>query len=101
MPFLEENEWNQVSPYLENAIKAIKDYRELHQCDLHTAKINCKPEAMKIFEEITGMAEVHFEIIYHHRLKDWGIECPECNFLLRTARAKFCVNCGWKPNKNA
>ena len=40
MPFLEESEWNQVSPLLEGAIQAIKDYREEHDCDLATAKDN-------------------------------------------------------------
>ena len=96
MPFLEEKEWQQVSPLLEGAIKAIKDYREEHGCDLKTAKENCKPEAMYKFEELTGMPGVDFEIIYHHRLKDWGQECPECGNLLRTPRAKLCVKCGWK-----
>ncbi|MGX5172436.1 hypothetical protein ACUR5C_07920 [Aliikangiella sp. IMCC44653] len=96
MPFLEETEWNEVSPLLGDAMQAIKDYREKHQCDLETARVNCKPEAMEKFEELTGMPGVHFETIYHHRLSEWGIECNQCNELLRTPRAKMCVNCGAK-----
>jgi hypothetical protein len=97
MPFLEENEWQQVSPLLEGAIRVIQDYRKKHGCNLQIAIENCKPEAMLKFEELTGMSGVHFETIYHHRLKDWGQECPDCGYLLRTQRAKLCAKCGWKP----
>ena len=100
MPFLEENEWEQISSLLEDAVKAIKNYRAKHSCDLHTARENCKPEAMRKFEEFTGMKGVQFEVIYHHRLSDWGQECPNCNHLLRTSKAKLCANCGWKVKKS-
>jgi hypothetical protein len=49
------------------------------------------------FEELTGMFGVHFEIIYHHRLRGWGQECPCCGYLLRTSKAKLCAKCGWVP----
>lgn len=98
MPFLEEDEWLQVSPLLADGVKAIKNYREKHGCDLHTARENCKPEAMLKFEEMTGMPGIHLETIYHHRLKDWGQECPQCNHLLRTQKANVCTKCGWKPD---
>ncbi len=95
MPFLEENEWEQVSPLLEGAKKAIQEYREENNCSLQTAREFCKPEAMLKFEELTGKPNVHFEIICHHRLKNWGQECPECGHLLRTPKAKYCAKCGW------
>ncbi len=101
MPFLEEGEWQEIAPHLEGAIRAIKKYRAEHSCDLSTAKNNCKPEATRKFEELTGMPGIHFETIYHHRLGDWGQECPKCRYLLRTPRAKLCVNCGWKTSENA
>lgn len=94
MPFLEEDEWHRISPLLSNAAEAIKEYREINKCDLTTARLNCKPEATRIFEELTGMSGVHFETIYHHRLKQWGPECTQCSHLLRTPRAKLCANCG-------
>lgn len=96
MPFLEENEWLLISPLLGDAIQAIKKYRTEHNCDLKTARMNCKPEAMAMFEKITGMPNIHFETIYHHRLKDWGSECKNCGKLLRTSKAKICANCGVK-----
>lgn len=101
MPFLEEDEWQQVSPLLGNAAQEIKDYREKHNCDLATARLNVKPEAMQKFEELTSMPGVHFEIIFHHRLIDWGPECTNCGHLFRTPKASFCANCGQKIKDNA
>ena len=95
MPFLEESEWKQISPLLREGIEDIKEYREKNDCDLQTAKKYCTPEVMLKFEELTGKSGVHSEIIYHHRLKDWGQECPECSYLLRTEKAKYCANCSW------
>lgn len=94
MPFLEEDEWETISPLLADAARAITSYRTEHDCDLATARRNCKPEAMIKLEEITGMPGIHFDTIYHHRLSDWGIECHECGELLRTPRANYCANCG-------
>ena len=101
MPFLEELEWKQVSPLLMNAAEEIKSYRKNHNCDLYTARENVKPEAMKKFEEITGKSGVHFEIIYHHRLSDWGPECKKCGHLFRTPKASYCANCGQTIEANA
>jgi hypothetical protein len=97
MPFLEEDEWSQVSPLLVGAMKAIRNYMKKYKCNLKTARQNCKPEAMLKFKELTGMPGVHFEIIYHHRLKDWGCKCKNCGHLLRTNRARFCAKCSWEP----
>ncbi len=101
MPYLEEDEWKQVSPLLMNGAEEIKHYREKHNCDLATARENVKPEAMKKFEEITGMPGVHFEIIYHHQLIDWGPECKKCGHLFRTPKASYCANCGQTIEENA
>lgn len=94
MPFLEEDEWSKVEPLLGNAAKEIKRYRAEHGCDLATARRNVKPEATKLFEEITGMPNVHFDVIFHHRLSAMGPECEKCAQLLRTAKATYCANCG-------
>lgn len=96
MPFLDEQEWLEVSPLLENAAMEIKEYRIKHNCDLITARLNCKSNATKKFEELTGISDIHFEVIYHHRLVDWGAECKKCGHLLRTPKASYCANCGYK-----
>ncbi len=97
MPFLDEEEWQAVEPLLAGAAQAIKDYRSKNQCDLGTARRNCKPEATEKFFELTGMSDIHFDIIWHHRRKDWGIECQKCHRLFRTPKASHCANCGWAP----
>jgi hypothetical protein len=101
MPFLNEDEWQQISSLLMPAAEEIKNYRLQHNCDLATARINVKPEAMKKFEEMTGVPGVHFDIIYHHRLVNWGPECKRCGHLFRTPNASFCANCGQKIEDNA
>ncbi len=98
MPFLDENEWRQIQPYLGNAAQEIKEYRSKHGCDLETARLNIKTEATQKFQELTGMPGVHFEAIYHHRLSDWGAECNSCGSLFRTPKASFCANCGKTKN---
>ena len=101
MPFLDEVEWQQISPLLINAAADIKKYRANHNCDLLTARKKVKPEAMKKFEGLTGVSGVHFETIYHHRLSDWGPECKNCGHLLRTPEASFCTKCGQNSEDKA
>lgn len=101
MPFLEEEEWQQVAPLLGDAVREIKAYRAKHQCDLATARRMVMSEAMTMFEALTGMPGVHFDVIFHHRLADWGPECKKCGHLFRTPRASYCANCGQKVEENA
>ncbi len=101
MPFLEEKEWQEISSLLEGAIKSIKSYRAEYNCDLATARLNCKPEATKKFKEITGVPDIHFETIYHHQLMSWGPECKKCDHLFRTPKASYCANCGQNLEENA
>lgn len=94
MPFLNETEWLEVEPLLSGAIAVIKQYRESHHCDLATAKRECTPDVTRKFEQLTGVAGVNYETIYHHRLQDWGPECTQCGELLRTQKASYCAHCG-------
>ncbi len=100
MPFLEEDEWQQVSPHLTDAIRGIKEYRQKHGCDIATAHKYARPKAALLFEEITGMPGVQFDVIYHHRLADKGPECKKCGHLFRTPKASYCVNCGQTAEEN-
>ena len=97
LPYLNEDEWQEISPLLADAMEAIREYRKEHKCDLATARANCKPEVRSRFLEITGVSIDHFEQIYHLRRSDFGRECAKCGHLLRTPRASFCANCGWVP----
>ncbi len=94
MPFLDEREWQEMTPFLDASMKAIKTYRARHDRDLD-AHEGCMAVASVKFEELTGMPDVHFWTIHHHRLKDWGKECPSCGCLLMTPATTLCSHCGW------
>ena len=98
MPFLNEREWTQIAPHLEHIMTDIKQYREENNVDLHTAKIKMKFRATEIFEQLTGYKDIDPQIIFHHRLNDWGQECSNCGYLLRTQNGAFCVHCGQKQD---
>ena len=93
MPFLEEEEWEKL-PTTHETMEEILQYRKEQNCDLMTARQFAETHQMKIFEEITGKAWVHFDVISHHRLSDWGPECAHCGNLLRSPRDAFCAVCG-------
>ena len=95
LPFLDEIEWTEIAPMITSGKDELVEYRNLHNCDLATARANVTPEVSKRFECITGYAGIHFDIIAHHRLSDWGAECSRCGSLLRTNKARFCAACGW------
>lgn len=91
---MEEHEWEQVSPLLANMVSKIKEYRSNHNCDLATAKRSVLDIACQKYNELTGFNETNGNALWHHRLIIWGPECTNCGQLLRTPRAKYCVNCG-------
>jgi hypothetical protein len=95
IPMMEEHEWKQVSPFLENMILRIKEYRSANNCDLRTAQENVLDLACQKYNEMTGFNETNGNALWHHRLSDWGPECTECGHLLRTSKASYCVNCGF------
>lgn len=95
MPFLEEDEWKQL-PTTHETMEEIIRYRLEQKCDLVTARQFAETHQMKVFEELTGMSWVHFDIISHHRLADWGPECVHCGQLLRSQYAPTCTECGGK-----
>ena len=70
MPFLEEHEWEIISPLLKDSMLKIKEYRMEHDCDLATAKLNYNTEASIQFEKVTGYKDVYVGSIFHLRLKD-------------------------------
>lgn len=94
MPFLDELEWVLIEPTMQHGKQPILEYREKHGCDLKTARENVRTKPMEAFLEITGVDNIHWDVIHHHRLKDWGEECSDCGHLFRTPTANFCVSCG-------
>ncbi len=94
MPFLEEHVWKIIGPLLDAGKKEIQAYRLRTGFDLKTARENIKPEVTQEFHRLTNIPGIHFDIISHHRLSNWGPECKNCGHLLRTAKAKYCAHCG-------
>jgi hypothetical protein len=97
---LEEPEWEIISPFLADLIGKIKEYRQRHDCDLATARREANPEATLKHEELTGYKGMHYDAIFHHRLKEYGPECKKCGHLYRKPQASFCTNCGQKASEN-
>jgi rubrerythrin len=96
IPMLTDDEWREVAPLLQIDTERIKDYRERQQVGLREAMDALRFEACEKYFEITGFRETNPNAILHHRLSDYGSECPDCGHLLRTPRASFCANCGAK-----
>ena len=91
---LTEDEWEEVSPSLANAISQIKEYRELHQCSLAEASAKgFGQKALVAYERITGFKETNPNALFHHRLSIYGPPCRACGKPLRTPQAWFCAMC--------
>ena len=95
VPMLTEPEWELVAPHLRDAIAQIKRYREEHRCSmLEARKSGFGRRALEVYEQLTGFRETFAESLYHHRLSQFGPPCEKCDRLLRTPRARTCVECG-------
>ena len=98
MPFLSEEEWADIEPLLRPSLRALKDYRERTQESLADAlEKNQGLPALVRFKEVTGYSETNVNAIWHHRRSLYGPKCPECGRLFRTSLAKFCAECGYRP----
>jgi hypothetical protein len=92
---LTDDEWEEVSPSLANAIDQIKTYRERHKCSLAEASAKgFGQEALATYERITGFKETNPNALFHHRLSIYGPPCHACGKPLRTPQAKYCAMCG-------
>jgi len=91
---LTEDEWEEVSPSLANAISQIKEYRELHKCSLAEASAKgFGQQALVAYERITGFKETNPNALFHHRLSIYGPPCRAGGKPLRTPQARFCAMC--------
>lgn len=91
LPFLNEKEWGDLQPVYKAAFGSIMDK---YDDAIWKDRLKQQKFAENRFKELTGMGGVAFAAIKHHRLQDWGSECPGCGELLRTPKSNFCANCG-------
>ena len=98
IPMLDEEEWQQMAPYLSGALSRIKEYRERtgrSLAEAWTAGLN--QPALAMYAQITGFEETNINAIHHHRRSLYGPDCVTCGKPLRTERASFCAACGSRP----
>jgi hypothetical protein len=101
LPMLDEDEWAEIAPFLDRSTESVKSYREEHGVGLKEAlRQGFDEPALRKFEELTGFKETNVNAIFHHRRSLYGPECPNCGKLIRTSRARFCAECGYKTGIN-
>ncbi len=94
MPFLNEDEWEIIAPYLTDDLELVKQTRKQTGIGIKEAIDKTCPVSLIKFRELTGESVEDFNLIYHHRLSNYGPECKKCGRLLRTPAAQFCADCG-------
>jgi hypothetical protein len=94
---LDETEWQELTPFLDSHVKAIQAYRQKTGLGIREAREHMADEACAAYQRLTGYRETNYLAIYHHRLSGYGTPCARCGRLLRTPRASFCAECGYRP----
>ncbi len=98
IPMLDELEWAQVEPLLNQAIDDVHRYKEQYGVSLAEAKEKALGATARAkYEELTGFSETNVNAIWHHRASLFGPICSQCGKPLRTPRASFCAECD-SPN---
>ena len=92
---LDEQEWTQIFPLLasEDARLEYFDKEDLARNTKKPEDVTAVPALAK-YNELTGFFESNITAIWHHRLSLYGPECRNCGRLIRTPKARFCVECG-------
>lgn len=57
--------------------------------------VNRFNELLEYYNTLTGWNETVPNAIMHHRINDFGPDCPNCSKPLRTRLARYCVQCGF------
>jgi len=52
-------------------------------------------ELVNYYNELSGWNETVANAIMHHRIEDYGADCPSCSKPLRTKKARYCAACGF------
>lgn len=92
---LDEHEWARVRPLLDDAIREIKRYRELHGVSLAEAREKGHGQAaLALYHSLTGFQETNPNALWHHRVSLFGPPCVACGKPLRTPVARHCAACG-------
>jgi len=94
MPMLDEDEYAEALKLYGEGITATKEFRELWNLPLLSAKREDRfRPLLDTYERLTGIKETNPAAIMHHRLSLYGPPCERCNKPLRTPKAKLCGAC--------
>lgn len=96
VPMLTDAEYEPIAQAMTNRMQRVKAYRKANKCSLEEAWANSCPEAMKLFEQLTGYRLEHPDMLYAVRLSAYGHSCSECGKPFRTPQAKLCAECGYE-----
>ena len=91
VPMLDEDEWRDVLPRFDT-MRARVQGEGLTVGEAKDALYG--QGALDRYFELTGFRETNPNALWHHRLSQLGPSCRACGKPLRTARAKFCAECG-------
>ncbi|GHO61521.1 hypothetical protein KSC_004130 [Ktedonobacter sp. SOSP1-52] len=91
---LDEEEYNTIyTLYGECFLRASKERKELSRHE-HLPLPDYFLPVSKEYERMTGMKDIHPNVVLHHRIATYGAPCPRCSKPLRTPIARFCAACG-------
>lgn len=97
MAMLTEDEWDIFGKLLSQGVTELRERVKSRLGDtLDESREKAFRPALDMYFELSGIRLAHPNFLWHHRLGDYGPECPSCGHLLRTPRARFCANCGLK-----
>jgi len=90
---LDEVEWREIEPLLDNVIEDIKKCGEERGPLL--AKAARGDSALAKYKAFTGFAEAVVTRLWHHRASLYGGPCKRCAKPLRSPNARHCAECGY------
>ncbi len=95
---LDDDEWGEIAPLLENRIEWIKKYRKENGCSIEEArKVELVGQiALDKYETLTGLRLNHPDQLWGVRMQDYGSLCPKCFCPFRAPKAKMCAECGFE-----
>lgn len=93
---LDESESREVGLYLQGAFEARKGLRGPPRMsrEAQLAAASLEAAALAKYHELTGVAESDVNVLGHHVRGLYGPRCPGCGRVLRTPRARRCLECG-------
>ena len=80
----------------EEFAEANKLYGLAFRAPIGNSKIEVRfNKLLNFYNKLTGWNETVPNAIMHHRISQYGPDCPNCSKPLRTKKARYCAACGF------